>query len=489
MPEDNRSKNPQNVSRDKDLEFDVFHVEGDISHLPGQRFTNHRRTNASSDQAKIKTRAIQDQLDGPSLAKIITDARITQQEAFARTREIKNNPVIKKSVRDSSGAASERVITDAGSPEHVRIISDGAGPQLNRSIEDGDGPITNRELPNHGTIIDLLEETLRSQRDALKQIRAMRDKPGPAFIRISTDAVGPPRIRQSTDNQGPAIQARRYAPGSGPMDHQHIASLPGPRLDKDLGTPDFSERIRIARVAQQHALSLLQSVQDISGPADTREMLDVNLSISRAREAQLRAMARLRHMYDDSAQTHENVISDAEGPVKPRAFTDLSEQTYARKLQDISADNPARATPVTGLNTERRSSDSHGPKIDNYMRDAEGAAIAREWSDATLSGKLRSASDAEGPSAYRGMSDAEGPVTGRHHSDADGPSNKRAITDGMGPKFIRAIKNLFRSDSKTPQTRTEIKLETHSVSIAERMAKIREEQLKTLEMLSDKKEK
>ena len=149
MPEDNRSKNPQNVSRDKDLEFDVFHVEGDISHLPGQRFTNHRRTNASSDQAKIKTRAIQDQLDGPSLAKIITDARITQQEAFARTREIKNNPVIKKSVRDSSGAASERVITDAGSPEHIRIISDGSGPRLDRSMEDGDGPITNRELPNH----------------------------------------------------------------------------------------------------------------------------------------------------------------------------------------------------------------------------------------------------------------------------------------------------------------------------------------------------
>ena len=48
---------------------------------------------------------------------------------------------------------------------------------------------------------------------------------------------------------------------------------------------------------------------------------------------------------------------------------------------------------------------------------------------------------------------------------------------------------MFLSNAKKNQTKTEIKLDTHSVSIAERMTKIREEQRKTLEMLGDKKEK
>lgn len=489
MSEDNRSNRPHKIHRDKDLEFDVFHVEGDISRLPGQRFPNQNRANTPNNQGITTQRGIQDQFDGPVLKNNIRDARIAQQEALAHTREIKNNPVIKKAVFDSRGPTSERVLTDAGSPEHIRIISDGSGPRLDRSVEDGDGPITNRELPNHGQIMDLLEETLRSQRDALKEIRAMRDGPGPTFIRISTDAVGPPRIRQTKDGQGPTTQAVRYAPGSGPTDRKAISSLPGPSIDKNLGTGDFAERIRVARAAQQSALNLLKSMQDATGPSDAREMLDVNLNMSRAREAQLRAMALLRNISDHPAPTDETAFSDAEGPAKLRALADRTEDTHTLKPHHINVDNKAHATQSEGLHIERRSSDSEGPEIIKNIRDAEGEARARHLSDASRTEKLRIPSDTAGPSDRREMSDAEGPPINKIHTDAHGPSDKRVIKDGIGPKFIRAIKDVFLSKAKKPQAKTEIKLDTHSISIAERIDKIREEQRKALEMLSDKKEK
>ena len=489
MSEDNRSNRPHKIHRDKDLEFDVFHVEGDISHLPGQRFTKQNRANTPSNQGKITQRKIQDQFGGPVLEKIVKDARIAQQEAFAQTREIKNHPVGKKSVRDDSGPATQRIITDAGSPEHVRIISDGSGPKISRSIEDGDGPITNRDLPNHATIINLLEEALQSQRDALKQIRAMRDGPGPTFTRISTDAVGPPRIRQSKDSQGPTIQTLRYAPGSGPMERKDISSLPGPRIDNNLGTVDFSERIQIARAAQQNALHLLKSMQDANGLTDAREMVDVDLSISRAREAQLRAMALLRNISDHSPPNHEKAFIDTEGLAKSRSLIDGAEDTVARHLTDINIDNKACATPSEWLTVERRSSDSQGPEIIKNLRDAEGDAKPRYLSDAATTEKLAIASHTTGPAELRSMSDAEGPPIDKIHIDAEGPTDKRVIKDGIGPKFIRAIKDVFLSNAKKSQTKTEIKLDTHSVSIAERMTKIREEQRKTLEMLGDKKEK
>ena len=489
MSEDNRSNRPNKIHRDKDLEFDVFHVEGDISRLPGQRFPNQSRANTPSNQGKTSQRGVQDQFDGPVLKKNIRDARIAQQEALAHTREIKNNPVIKKAVSDSSGPAAERVLTDAGSPEHIRIISDGSGPRLDRSIEDGDGPITNRESPNHGQIMDLLEETLRSQRDALKEIRAMKDGPGPTFTRISTDAVGPPRIRQTRDSQGPITEAVRYAPGSGPKDRKAIPSLPGPSTDKNLGTSDFSERIRVARAAQQSALNLLKSMQDATGPSDAREMLDVNANMSRAREAQLRALALLRNISDPPASTDETALSDAEGPARLRALADLTEDTQTLKPHHVNVDSKAHATQSEGLHIETRSSDSEGPEIIKNVRDAEGAAKARHLSDASRSEKLRIPSDTAGPSERRKMSDAEGPPISKIHIDADGPSDKRIIKDGIGPRFIRAIKDIFFSNAEKPQTKTEIKIDTHSISIAERIDKIRAEQRKALEMLSEKKEK
>ncbi|MFM8466459.1 MAG: hypothetical protein ACKOAO_02715 [Oxalobacteraceae bacterium] len=489
MTEDDRLTHSKHTPRDKDLEFDVFHVEGDVSHLPAQRFAKANKVTAPPHHGDITRRETRDQSHGPALENVIKDARIAQQEALIHTRDIKNHPITQKSFSDSHGPTAERVITDAASPEHRRIISDGSGPLLDRVMNDGDGPITNRELPNQRKIIDLLEETLQSQRDALKQIRAMRDSPGPAFTRISTDAVGPPRIRQSTDSQGPGIQAVRYAPGSGPINHTNTSSLSGPRIDKNLGTGDLAERIRIARSAQQTALSLLKSMHDADGPSDARDMLDIHMSISKAREAQLRAMASLQNIVDYAAPRHAKALSDAEGPAGSRALSDSTENLSTHKLIKTLGDGPVYTTQPEGHLLARRSSDSRSPELTRNLHDAEGPAIASGLSEASRPEQFRMMSDATGPSQRREMSDAEGPVIAKNHVDATGPSEKRVIKNGIGPKFIRAIKDLFASKAKKPPTKSEVILHTHSISITERMAKVREEQLKTLEMLNDTKEK
>ncbi len=90
-------------------------------------------------------------------------------------------------------------------------------------------------------------------------------------------------------------------------------------------------------------------MQDATGPSDAREMLDANLNMSRAREAQLRALALLRNISDPPAPTDETALSDAEGPARLRALADLTEDTQTLKPHHINVDSKAYATQSKGF--------------------------------------------------------------------------------------------------------------------------------------------
>ncbi len=472
MPENDPDNLPPRLHRDRDLEFDVFHVEGDVSRLPGQRFPAQVREKKPVPQGPIVPRDLEDQSDGPALQKLIRDARISQQDACIKTRAIhgRQSPVIRRSITDAAGDKQARVITDAGSPDHLRQINDSAGPEYKRTLTDSEGPQEEMLVPGSAEIPDLLKNVREAQRTALEQLRAMKDAQGPSFVRLSTDAVGPIRLRQAKDHQGPVINATRYAPGSGPSTQRDITDTEGLLISQSLESADLHERIRRARAAQQNALNLLKAMQDAQGPSDKNDMIDVSLRIARARDAQVLAMAKLRSIDDFAGPADARQISDEEGPVKSRALADSAGDIEFSPMNDS-----------IGPATENHATDTLGPERSRNLYDAPGPGIPRNLTDAAA-GKPPTPADAEGPVDMRLLTDAEG------------PSDLRIIKDSIGPKFLRAIRDAFAPKASAqkadaPKVNDKPVPEKHTGSLTERMAKIREDQIKTLEMLKDKRDK
>ena len=468
---------PHPPHRDKDLEFDVFHIEGDVSHLPGQHFAHQAKEKTIAPQGPASPRHIADQSDGPVLKKMIHDARASQQEALKKTRAIQESPVINRVMMDAAGPQHERAILDARSPDHLRVITDGAGPVQQRILPGSAWPAGATNELNSAALVDLVAKTQHAQKIALTQMRSMKDAQGPSFIRISSDAIGPIRMRQSRDHQGPLLDPIRDPSSRAPSCQPDTAALSGPITNKNPEPGDLSERIRLARIAQEQALNLLKSMQDAQGPSDTAEMIDVSLRIARAREAQIIAMARLRAMSDFAGSTDARDTTNADGPVKPRSLSDSAGEADARQMTDVVG-SEKKVTVATSGPADPRQTDS-----------ASGPAIAKHVSDNHRAGISQTMLDAAGPADPRGLADAEGPAIQKEYKDAEGPSDQRVIKDSIGPMFLRAIKDAFMPKRKSPKIETSNKVFQQPSTIAERIRKVRADQLKALEMLDDKSKK
>jgi len=474
-------KYPTNLSqsphRDKNLEFDVFHVEGDVSHLPAQRFHSHTKAETLAPQGPTLPRHIVDKRSGPVLEKLLRDARFSQQEALKKTRAIQANPVIHRAMTDAAGPQHARALIDAGSPDHLRVITDGTGPRQQQIISDGTGRVRNADDLTAAVWGDLIVKTQQAQKIALKQMRKLKDAQGPSFIRISNDAVGPIRMRQSRDHQGPVLDSTPDLSNSGLASQPDATALPGPIIKRDPEPGDLAERIRLAQLAQKHALDLLKSMQDAQGPSDTPEMTDVRLRIARAREAQTVAMARLREISDFAGPSDARKTTEADGPVKPRSLADGAGDADARHVTDVVGSAGKNTAPTSGPLILRQADSASGPSAAKYSSDAQGGSISHTMLDAT------------GPADPRGLSDAEGPAIQKKYTDAEGPSDQRVIKDSIGPRFLRAIKDAFMPKRKSINVDTSTRTSQHSSTIAERIQKIRSDQIKVLEMLDKESKK
>ena len=468
---------PQSPHRDKDLEFDVFHVEGDVSHLPAQRFQSHTKAETLAPQGQTLPRHIVDKRNGPVLEKLIRDARFSQQEALKKTRAIQASPVIHRAMTDAAGPQHARALIDAGSPDHLRMITDGTGPRQQQIISDGKGPVRDADELTSAVWGDLIAKTQQAQKIALKQMREMRDAQGPSFIRISSDAAGPVRMRQSRDHQGPVLDSTRDPSNSGLASQPDATALPGPIIKRIPEPGNLSERIRLAQLAQKHALDLLRSMQDAQGPSDAPEITDIRLRIAQAREAQTVAMARLREISDFAGPYDPRKTTDADGPVKPRSLSDGPGDADARHMTDGVGSAVKNTFPTSGLVVSRQADSASGPPIAKYSSDTQGGSISHTMLDAT------------GPVDPRGLSDTEGPAIQKKYKDAEGPSDQRVIKDSIGPRFLRAIKDAFMPKRKSIKNDTSTRAPQHSSTIAERIQKVRADQLKVLEMLDNESKK
>lgn len=165
----------------------------------------------------------------------------------------------------------------------------------------------------------------------------------------------------------------------------------------------------------------------------------------------------------------------------------------------------------SGIETETRSGpfiqhqihDSQGPSITHEISDAFGPAIDHSlMDDDGPSNNHAEISDADGPSIAHHMSDGVGPIIKHPEiSDADGPSIAHHMSDAQGPVIKRALDNtnvkqptisttlssIARTNApktnhqpeNTAPSQPAHQLDTFSIHMAERIAKMKSAQKET----------
>ena len=212
-------------------------------------------------------------------------------------------------------------------------------------------------------------------------------------------------------------------------------------------------------------------------------------------ETETRSGPSIQHQIHDSqgpSITHE--ISDAFGPAIDHSLMD----------DDGPSNNHAEISDADGPSIAHHMSDGVGPTIKHAeISDADGPSIAHHMSDGvgpTI--KHAEISDANGPSIAHHMSDGVGPTIKHPEiSDADGPSIAHHMSDAQGPVIKRAldntnvklptISNPLSSIARTNAPKTNHQpentapsqpahqLDTFSIHMAERIAKMKSAQKET----------
>jgi hypothetical protein len=170
------------------------------------------------------------------------------------------------------------------------------------------------------------------------------------------------------------------------------------------------------------------------------------------------------------------------------------------------------AAAPTGPSIDHRMTDSEGPSISrNAIADADtdGPTIAHQMNDAT-GPIIKNAefNDASGPTIAHQMSDANGPIIKKTEiTDADGPTINHQMSDANGPVIKRVLENTIVKLPTIPNpvasiTKTDVqssehqpenssvsepahRVDTFSVHMAERIAKMKSEQKETKTKMDD----
>ena len=170
-----------------------------------------------------------------------------------------------------------------------------------------------------------------------------------------------------------------------------------------------------------------------------------------------------------------------------------------------------------GIETETRNGpsikhqihDANGPTIHHQTTDALGPSIDHRLSDSEgRSSNRTSIVDADGPTITHQMSDSVGPIAKNAEiSDASGPTIAHQMSDANGPVIKRVLENTIVKLPTIPNpvasiTKTDVlssehqpenssvsepahRVDTFSVHMAERIAKMKSEQKETKTKMDD----
>ena len=169
-----------------------------------------------------------------------------------------------------------------------------------------------------------------------------------------------------------------------------------------------------------------------------------------------------------------------------------------------------QTTDALGPSVDRRMMDSEGPSINKTeIANADGPTITHQMSD-SVGPIVKNAeiSDASGPTIAHQMSDGIGPIIKKTEiTDADGPSVNHQMSDANGPVIKRVLENtivklpsipnqiasITKTDAQSPGHQPEnssvsepaYRVDTYSVHMAERIAKMKSEQKETKTKMDD----
>ena len=169
-----------------------------------------------------------------------------------------------------------------------------------------------------------------------------------------------------------------------------------------------------------------------------------------------------------------------------------------------------QTTDALGPSIDHRLSDSEGPSSNRTsIVDADGPTITHQMSDSVGPiAKNAEISDASGPTIAHQMSDGVGPIIKKTEiTDADGPTINHQISDANGPVIKRVLENTIVKLPTIPNpvasiTKTDVqssehqpenssvsepahRVDTFSVHMAERIAKMKSEQKETKTKMDD----
>ncbi len=181
-------------------------------------------------------------------------------------------------------------------------------------------------------------------------------------------------------------------------------------------------------------------------------------------------------------------------------------ELFARPAQKKqSGDSDKR----TGPSINHQIQDASGPTIHHQTTDALGPSIDHRLSDSEgPSSNRTSIVDADGPTITHQMSDSVGPIVKNAEiTDADGPTINHQMSDANGPVIKRVLENTIVKLPTIPNpvasiTKTDVqssehqpenssvsepahRVDTFSVHMAERIAKMKSEQKETKTKMDD----
>jgi hypothetical protein len=141
--------------------------------------------------------------------------------------------------------------------------------------------------------------------------------------------------------------------------------------------------------------------------------------------------------------------------------------------------------------------DSEGPSINRTeIADADGPTITHHMSDGIGPIiKKTEIADADGPTINHQMSDANGPTINHQMSDANGPVIKRVLENTIVklPTIPNPVASITKTDVQSSEHQPENssvsepahRVDTFSVHMAERIAKMKSEQKETKTKMDD----
>ncbi len=205
-------------------------------------------------------------------------------------------------------------------------------------------------------------------------------------------------------------------------------------------------------------------------------------------------------------------IHDANGPTIHHQTTDALGPSIDHRLSDSEGRSSNRTSIVDadGPTITHQMSDSVGPIAKNAeISDASGPTIAHQMSDGIgLIIKKTEIVDTDGPTISHQMNDGDGPIIKKTEIvDANGPTIAHQMSDGNGPTIKRVLENTIVKLPTIPNpvasiTKTDVqssehqpenssvsepahRVDTFSVHMAERIAKMKSEQKETKTKMDD----